>query len=600
MAQRLEEYAMVGDAQSAALVGRDGSVDWLCWPRFDSDACFAALLGAPEHGRFSLRPAGEVRAVRRAYRPGTLVLDTELSTAEGAVRIVDFMPPRGAAPDLVRLVQGLRGRVELDLELSPRFGYGARRPWIRGRGRHLSASAGPDTLHLIGEVPLRAEHGTIRARFAVAAGESAPFVLTWHPSHQPAPTPPEPGAALEATEAWWRRWSGRCTAGGRWHALLVQSLVVLKALTYARTGGIVAAPSTSLPEAPGGVRNWDYRFCWLRDATFTLLALMGAGYVDEARAWRDWLLRAVAGQPEDLQIMYGIAGERRLTELELPWLPGYEGARPVRIGNAASSQLQLDVFGEVLDCLHQAHLSGLPFSADAWTVQRALLDWLESHWDDPDEGIWEIRGPRRDFTHSKVMAWVAVDRALRSARAGRLDGPLDRWRALRARIHAEVCARGYDAERGAFTQAFGSKALDASLLLVPQVGFLPATDPRVGGTIAAIERELTEGGLVHRYDSRTGVDGLPPGEGVFLACTLWLSDALRMQGRHAEAARYFERVVGLANDVGLLAEQWDPVQRRLVGNFPQAFSHVALVNAALGLSGPAPHRSGRCPEGDCD
>lgn len=595
MPLRLEDYALVGDTRSAALIGRDASIDWLCWPRFDSDACFAALLGTPAHGRWALGPAGEVRAARRRYRPGTLVLETELETGDGAVRIVDFMPPQDGSTELIRVVEGLRGRVPLRLVLAPRFGYGVRRPWIRGDGRHLSLSAGPDTLELHAPVPVRTEDGAAQAELAVERGDRLPFVLGWHAAHEPAAAPPDTEQALAATESFWRSWSARCTGGGPWHDQLVRSLVTLKALTHSATGGIVAAPTTSLPEQLGGVRNWDYRFCWIRDATFTLLALMGAGYVDEARDWRDWLLRAVAGDPADLQIMYGVAGERRLTELELPWLPGYGGARPVRIGNAASSQLQLDVYGEVLDCLHQARSAGLAVDQDAWTLQRALLDWLESHWDDPDEGIWEVRGPRQDFTHSKVMAWVAVDRAVRCAEGG-LPGPVERWRALRDVIHEDVCRRGYDPGRGAFTQAYGSRALDASLLMIPQVGFLPATDPRVRGTIEAVERELTADGLVYRYDTGTRVDGLPPGEGVFLACTFWLADALALLGRREDAARTFERVLGLANDVGLLSEQYDPGARRLVGNFPQAFSHVSLVNSALALTAGegAPRR---CPDG---
>jgi GH15 family glucan-1,4-alpha-glucosidase len=596
MPLRLEDYALIGDLQSAALVGNDGSIDWLCWPRFDSDACFAALLGTPAEGRWLIGPAGEVRQVRRRYRPGTLVLETELETAEGAVRLVDFMTPRDGTPDLVRIVEGLRGRVALRLELAPRFGYGVRRPWIRGGGRHTSMAAGPDTLELDAAVPVRAEGGALRAELSVARGDRLPFVLAWHAAHAPSTPAADPEHALAATEAFWREWSAGCAVGGPWRDLLVRSLVTLKALTDSVTGGIVAAPTTSLPERLGGVRNWDYRFCWLRDATFTLLALMGAGYVQEARDWRDWLLRAVAGDPADLQIMYGVAGERRLTELELPWLPGYEGTRPVRIGNAASGQLQLDVYGEVLDCLHHARRAGHDFDADAWALQRALLDWLESHWDDPDEGIWEIRGPRQDFTHSKVMAWVAVDRAMRSAAGLELAAPLERWRALRDVIHEDVCRRGFDPSRGTFTQVYGSPALDASLLMIPQVGFLPATDPRVRGTIEAIERELTIDGLVYRYDTGTRVDGLPPGEGVFLACTFWLVDALVLLGRREEATRMFERVIGLANDVGLLSEQYDPRARRLLGNFPQAFSHVSLVNSALALSTAGDGTPRRCPD----
>jgi GH15 family glucan-1,4-alpha-glucosidase len=588
MALPLEDYALVGDLQSAALVGRDGSVDWLCWPRFDSDACFAALLGGPEHGRFRIAPAGGVRSARRRYRTGTLVLETDIETEDGAVRLVDLMPPRDGAPDLVRIVEGLRGRVPMTLELAARFEYGRRLPWIRARAGYVSASAGPDTIELHADVPLRVERSTFRSDFAVSAGERVPFVLGWRASHEPPPPPVDAERALRRTEAFWGRWCNQCEKGGRWREPLMSSLIVLKALTHAPTGGIVAAPTTSLPERLGGVRNWDYRFCWLRDATFTLLALMGAGYVDEARAWRDWLVRAVAGDPGDLQIMYGVAGERRLDEQELSWLPGYGGARPVRIGNAAAGQLQLDVFGEVMDCLHHARRSGIPPSEDVWHVQRGLLDWLEGHWEEPDEGIWEVRGRRQDFTHSKVMAWVALDRAVRGVEESGATGPLERWRALRERIHSDVCTKGYHPERGAFTQAYGSKALDAALLLIPLVGFLPARDPRVRGTIDAIRRELDEGGLVHRYDTAETEDGLPPGEGVFLACTCWLADALLLLGQREEAIDVFERVLSLRNDVGLLSEEYDPRAKRLVGNFPQAFSHVAVATTALNLTEKEP------------
>jgi GH15 family glucan-1,4-alpha-glucosidase len=585
MALPLEAYALIGDTQSAALVGNNGSIDWLCWPRFDSDACFAALLGDERHGHWRLAPVGPLRQVHRRYRPGTLVLETDLETEEGTVRLVDFMPPRGEAPDIVRIVQCLQGHVPVHMELAPRFGYGDRTPWVRPRPGFVSAKAGPDAVLLRTDVPLRLEsEARLLADFSLAEGQRAAFVLTWYPSHQPPPSPVEPHGALEDTVSWWRHWSDRALDGGPWHEPVLRSLMTLKALTYSPTGGIVAAPTTSLPEHLGGVRNWDYRFCWLRDATLTLLALLNAGYTEEAAAWRDWLLRAVAGEPEELQIMYGVAGERRLTELQLPWLPGYEGSLPVRIGNGAVEQLQLDVFGEVMDCLHHARRAGLPGQTDTWELQRHLLHYVEQHWEEPDEGIWEVRGGRRHFTHSKLMAWVALDRAVKSAEHFHLEAPLEDWRRLRAHMHAQICAHGYDASRGAFVQAYGSQALDASLLMIPLVGFLPATDPRVQGTVAAIQRELCEDGFVHRYDTREGLDGLPPGEGVFLACTFWLADNLALMGRTAEARVVFERLLGLCNDVGLLAEEYDPRRRRLVGNFPQAFSHVALVTTALNLT----------------
>jgi GH15 family glucan-1,4-alpha-glucosidase len=593
---RIEDYAMLGDTQTAALVGRDGSIDWLCLPRFDSGACFASLLGDARHGRWLLSPLGQTSPPRRRYRPGTLILETDFETEDGMVRLIDFMPPRDSSPDVVRIVQGLRGQVRLRMELVIRFDYGSIIPWIRNVDGVLRAVGGPDSLYLHTPVETRAEHLTTVAEFVVSAGERVPFVLTWNPSHRPMMAPAEAEGALADTEAWWKDWSGRCTYAGPYREQVLRSLITLKALTYAPTGGIVAAPTTSLPEALGGVRNWDYRFCWLRDATFTLYSLMTAGYQDEARAWRDWLLRAAAGDPAQLQIMYGPAGERRLTELVLDWLPGYEGSAPVRIGNAAVRQLQLDVYGEVMDTLHQARRIGIEGDEFSWDLQRNLLDYLETGWNQPDEGIWEVRGPRRHFTHSKVMAWVAVDRAVKDIEAYGLPGDVERWKRLRETIHEEVCKKGYDARRGSFVQYYGGPELDSSLLMIPLVGFLPPSDERVRATVAAIERELCHDGFVLRYQTSAAghVDGLPPGEGVFLACTFWLVDNYWLLGRHHEARRLFERLLAVCNDVGLLSEQYDPYTRRLLGNFPQAFSHVSLINTAFNLSadmGPAEHRT---------
>ncbi len=590
----LEEYALVGDTHAAALVHRDGSVDWLCVPRFDSDACFAALLGGPEHGRWLLGPASPARAARRAYRPGTLVLETDHEVDGGVLRVTDFMPPRDQDPNLVRIAECVGGAVRVRMELSPRFEYGRSRPWLVRHDDGVSLVSGPDALRLRTSVPLTLHGGDARADVTLKRGERAAFVLAWNPSYTSGPRALDAARALEDSDRWWREWTGRCTYDGRWRDAVVRSLVTLKALIYQPTGGIVAAPTTSLPEQLGGVRNWDYRYCWVRDATFTLYALLLAGYTEEAGAWRDWLLRAAAGEPGRLQIMYGLAGERRLTEWEVPWLPGYAGSRPVRVGNAASRQQQLDVYGELIDALHRARISGLAPSHYAWSLERAILEHLESVWDEPDEGIWEVRSGKHEFVHSKVMAWVAVDRAVRTVERLGVEGPLDRWRALRARIHGEVCARGFDARRGAFTQAYGSRALDASLLMIPLVGFLPAKDPRVVGTIRAIERELVHDGLVLRYLTREVDDGLPQGEGVFLPCTAWLADCLALLGRSDDAVRYFERFLSVRTDLGLLAEEYDPAARRLVGNFPQAFSHVALVNTARNLSqegGPAEDRA---------
>jgi len=581
---RIEDYALIGDLQTAALVERGGSVDWLCFPRFDSSSCFAALLGEPDHGRWLLAPVGDATSSRK-YLHNTLVLETTWETPDGTVRVVDFMPPRGKAPDIVRIVEGVEGSVRMRSELVIRFDYGHVVPWVRHVGDARLAVAGPDALVFRTPAPSRGEHMQTVSEITVEEGERIPFVLTWYPSHEDPPERIDPEVALAETEAFWREWNERSKLDfpDEWRDVIQRSLMVLKALTYAPTGGIVAAPTTSLPEHIGGVRNWDYRYCWLRDATLTLLALLNADYKEEARAWRQWLLRAVAGDPADIQIMYGVGGQRRLPELELPWLPGYEGSAPVRIGNAASEQLQVDVFGEVMDALYQARVHGLAKEQPAWALQRALLAHLERIWREPDEGIWEIRGDRRHFVHSKVMAWVAFDRAVRTVEEHGLDGPVDRWRKLRAQIHAEVCERGFDESLGSFVQSYGSKDVDASLLLIPLVGFLPADDARVRGTIEAVERELLRDGLLLRYRTHEQVDGLPPGEGVFLPCSFWLVDCYELLGRHDDAHALFDRLVGLANDVGLLAEEYDPAAKRQLGNFPQAFTHLALVNSAFNV-----------------
>lgn len=589
--QRIEDYGFIGDLHTGALVGRDGSVDWLCLPRFDSPACFAALLDDERAGRWRVAPVGAEVATSRRYRGDTLVLETTWRTPEGAVRVVDAMPPRGEAADLVRVVEGLSGRVRVRSDLRLRFDYGHVRPWVVRRGPAVVALAGPDAVHLTADVPLVVtDDGEVTAEVDVAAGDRYGFALTHALSHRSAPRRADPGRAVADTEAFWTRWTARLEHVGGWRDAVVRSLVTLKALTYAPTGGIAAAATTSLPEAPGGDRNWDYRYCWLRDAAFTLQTLVGTGYLDEARAWRDWLLRAVAGDPADIQIMYALDGSRRLPEYELPWLGGHGGARPVRVGNAAAGQRQLDVWGEVLDCLHVAREAGIPRDDEAWGLQRSLLDVLEGQWQEPDNGMWEVRGPRRPFVHSKVMAWAGVDRAVRAVEDHGLDGPVDRWRALRARIHAEVLERGFDRRRGTFTQFYGSEGLDAALLLIPRVGFLPWRDPRVVGTVDAVRRELTDDGLVLRYrvDADGGVDGLPGAEGVFLACSFWLVDALHATGREDEARTLFERLLDLRNDVGLLSEEYDPRAGRQLGNTPQAFSHLALVNSARRLSGAAP------------
>lgn len=585
MAGRIENYALIGDCRSAALVGRDGSIDWLCWPRFDSGACFAALLGSEGHGRWIVGPATPAPCTRRRYRDKALVLETDFETGDGAATVIDFMSVGAKHPNLIRIVVGRAGRIAMRSELIIRFDYGSVLPWVNRRDDGtVCAVAGPDMLVLRTSAPVRGENFKTLSEFTVCAGETIAFSLSYAPSHLPFPEPVDPQSLLSRTEALWKQWAERCRYEGPWAEAVVRSHIVLKALTYAPTGGIVAAPTTSLPEQLGGSRNWDYRFCWLRDATFSLLSLMDAGYFEEAQAWREWLLRAVAGSPARIQIMYGLAGERRLEESELSWLPGYEHSRPVRIGNAAYGQLQLDVYGEVLDALHQARKGGLAANEAGWALERTVVSHLETIWREPDEGIWEVRGGRRHFTHSKVMAWVALDRAIRSAEGFGLEAPLERWRALRSTIHDEVCRRGYDSEIGSFVQYYGSKALDASLLLLPLVGFLPADDYRMRGTIAAIERRLLVDGFVMRYDSSACTDGLPPGEGAFLACSFWLADNMVLQGRHDNARELFGRLLDIRNDVGLLAEQYDPRTRRQLGNFPQAFSHLALANTARNLT----------------
>jgi GH15 family glucan-1,4-alpha-glucosidase len=584
---RIEDYGLIGDLETAALVSSDGAIDWLCLPRFDSGAVFAALLGSEENGHWTIQPRGEFRSTERRYRGDTLVLETTLETDEGAVRLVDFMPPRETNPDLVRIVEGLRGTVDMRMELVLRFDYGSIVPWVRNVEGALVAIAGPDAVLL--RTPVEHEGRNLRthASFTVSEGQRVPFVLRWFPSNEPVPEAIEPERALDDAVSFWEEWAEQCSYEGEWHDAVHRSLLTLKALTFAPTGGIVAAPTTSLPEWIGGVRNWDYRYCWLRDATLTLLAFIRAGYIEEAGAWRDWLLRAIAGSPEDLQIMYGVAGERRLTELELPWLGGYEGSQPVRIGNGASNQRQLDVYGEVVDALYQSRQKGLGPSDGAWRLTGKIFDWLESGWREPDEGIWEVRGPRRHFTHSKVMAWVAFDRAVRTIQRFGREGPVDRWKAARKAIREEVLREGYDARRGTFVQYFGSDRLDASLLLIPLVGFLSATDERVVGTVRAIEQELVRGGFVERYradEENADVDGLPPGEGVFLPCSFWLAAVLAQQGRYDEAVELYERLLGLRNDLGLISEEYDPERSRLVGNFPQAFTHIGIVETAFTLT----------------
>ncbi|MFE7704738.1 glycoside hydrolase family 15 protein [Streptomyces sp. NPDC057486] len=593
MAGRIEDYALIGDMQTAALVCRDGTADWLCLPRFDSHAIFAGLLGTEEHGFWRLGPAFATGAEppaadRRRYRGDSLILESEWDTPRGTVRVTDFMPPRDGAPQLIRIVEGISGRVPMRSELRMRFSYGRVIPWVHKVDGRTVAVAGPDSVWLDTPVDTYGENLTTYSDFTVAPGDRIAFTISWQPSHHEPPGLPDPEGSLEATEDFWREWVEQCTYHGPYREAVVRSLITLKALTYAPTGGIVAAPTTSLPEDIGGSRNWDYRYTWLRDAAITLSSLLRTGYREEARAWREWLLRAVAGDPENLQIMYGIAGERELGEAELDWLPGYENSGPVRVGNGAAGQLQLDVYGEVTEALHLAHMTGLTRNDYATGLQLKLISYLENHWDEPDEGIWEVRGPRRHFVHSKVMAWVAVDRTIKLIESGDTEGPLERWRELRDDIHRDVCENGYDKDRNTFTQSYGSRELDASLLLIPQMGFLPPDDKRVIGTIEAIQRELsTEDGFVLRYPTKgedAGVDGLEGDEGAFLACSFWLADDLAMIGRVDEARQLFERLLSLRNDLGLLAEEWDPRLQRQVGNFPQAFSHVPLIDTALRLT----------------
>lgn len=589
----IDDYALIGDCRTAALVGRDGSIDWLCFPRFDADACFAALLGTEENGFWKIGPSAQVTRIRRAYRQGTLTLETEMTTDEGSIVIVDFMAVGERNPAVVRIVVGTAGKVHVRSELALRFGMGKLVPWVQRAEAGIQAVAGPDLVRLVSPVRHRGEKLRSVADVVVCEGDRVPFVLSWAPSHEGLPPLVDAETALAHCDAVWRGWSSRCCDRGPYADQVSRSLITLKALTYAPTGGIVAAPTTSLPEEIGGVRNWDYRYCWVRDATYTLYAFISAGYTDEARAWRDWLLRAAAGSPSQLQILYGIAGERRLPELEADWLPGYEGSRPVRIGNAAAEQTQLDVYGELMDTLHLSHKSGLDPTDAGWNLQRALVRHLETEWRKPDHGIWEVRGPKRHFVHSKVMCWVAFDRAVKSIERWNLEGPLEEWRRIRDEIHREVCEQGFDRELRSFVQYYGSKEPDASLLQLPIVGFLAPEDPRVVGTVRFIEKTLMRDGLVERYVTRPGIDGLPEGEGAFLACSFWYVDALVLLGRYEEARAHFERLLALTNDVGLLAEEYDTRERRMVGNFPQALSHVALVNSALNLSralGPARDR----------
>jgi GH15 family glucan-1,4-alpha-glucosidase len=599
----IEDYGLIGDLHTAALVSRGGSVDWLCFPRFDSAACFAALLGDQDNGHWTIAPQAGGDATSRRYRGDTLVLESEWTTPEGTVRVIDFMPPRDDMPDLVRIVEGVSGNVPMRSTLTIRFDYGQIVPWVTRVGDQLGAIAGPDAIWFRSPVETEGRDMSTVSEFTVGKGDRLGFCLTWNPSHEPAPRTVDPFKELRHAETYWNDWAGKCTTpDNEWRGAVMRSLITLKALTYRPTGGIVAAATTSLPEQLGGSRNWDYRYCWLRDATMTLHALIDAGYHDEAKAWREWLVRAIAGDPKDMQIMYGIAGDRRLIEFELPWLAGYEGSRPVRVGNAAAGQVQLDVYGEVMDALDVARWAGLAADQNSWSVQRVIMDYLEGHWRDPDSGIWEIRGDRRHFTHSKVMAWVAADRAIRGIEEWKLDGPLEQWKAMRTQIHADVVANGYDPARGSFVQSYGSKELDAALLLIPAVGFLPANDERVIGTIEAIERELLVNGYVNRYKTapQVGVDGLAGEEGAFLVCTFWLADALCLIDRKPEARLIYQRLLGLRNDLGLLSEEYDVSRGRQIGNVPQAYSHIGIVNTAGNLSedeGPTQHRARQSPVG---
>ena len=588
---KIEDYAFLSDTQTGALVSRDGCVDWLCFPRFDSPACFASLLGENKNGHWRFFPEEKVEKTRRQYRDDTLILETEIETKSGAVRLIDFMPPRGENPDIIRIVEGIRGEVRMQMELIVRFDYGQIVPWVRKRHGGLEVIAGPDGLILRTPIETSGKDLTTVAEFTVAKGDRVPFVLTWFASHAEPPKKVNPEHALRDTEKYWRKWSGQSEMKGEWRDAIVRSLITLKGLTYAPTGGMVAALTTSLPEEIGGVRNWDYRYCWLRDAVFILITLVGAGYREEARSWRQWLLRAVAGSPAQMQAIYGIRGERRLDEHEIPWLSGYEDSKPVRIGNGASNQFQLDVYGEILATMWQADRAGIKMEEPDWALMVELMKFLEGNWQNPDEGMWEVRGGRKQFTHSKVMAWAAFDRAVKLVEECNCAGDehRDRWERIRDQIHAEVCARGYNVEKKAFTQYFGSDAMDASLLLMPLTGFLPITDERVRTTVEAIERELMQDGLVLRYrPQEEKVDGLPGGEGAFLACSFWLAGSLHMLGRKDEARELFERLLSLRNDLGLLAEEYDPLAKRQLGNFPQAFSHLALVTAARILGGETP------------
>ena len=599
MPLKIEDYALIGDCETAALVGKDGSIDWLCLPRFDSGACFAALLGTPEHGRWRIAPAGEITGATRRYREDTLILETDMHTAAGAIRVTDCMRLRQhAVPHVVRLVTGLSGEVPVHVDFVIRFDFGSIMPWVTRLpdDTGISAIAGPDMVVLRTDAPLEGKDQHTVSDFIISAGQTVSFVMQRLASHRDIPPPVDAHEAIAETETFWRAWTAKADLDSPWAPAIKRSLITLKALTHWETGGIVAAPTTSLPEQLGGPRNWDYRFCWLRDATFTLQALMGAGYHEEAADWRSWLVRAIAGSPDDVQIMYGISGERRLTEWEVAWLPGYEGSKPVRIGNGAATQLQIDIYGEVSDAMYQATKGGLPRDETSWRVASVMLDHLEAIWRQPDEGIWEVRGPRQNFVHSKVMAWVAFDRAVRAVETFGHDGPVEKWRRVRDEIHEDVCGKGFDAELNSFVQAYGSKQLDASLLLLAMVGFLPPSDPRIIGTIAAIEKRLLRDGFVRRYDTTTDHDGLPGDEGSFLACSFWLADNYVLLDRYDEAEALFTRLVGLCNDVGLLAEEYDSVAKRQVGNFPQAFSHVAMVNTAMNLSktkGPTHDRASR-------
>jgi GH15 family glucan-1,4-alpha-glucosidase len=596
MPSKIEDYALIGDLQTCALVARDGSIDWMCVPRFDSPACFAALLGTPDHGRWKIAPIDDVTGVRRTYRGDTLILETMFETAGGRVRVIDFMPIRTEAIDVVRIVEGVEGRVAMRMDFAIRFDYGSIVPWVRAVDGGIRAVAGPDTVYLRSDVEMQGEGLTTVAEFEVGPGDRVAFDLTWTESHDPHPQREDTAVLLQEAEQFWRDWSERCSYRGPWRDAVMRSLITLKALTYSPTGGLVAAPTTSLPEQIGGVRNWDYRMCWLRDATFAIYALLGGGYTEEAIAWREWLIRAAAGLPEELQIMYSIRGERHLTELEIEWLPGYEGSKPVRVGNAAFRQYQLDVYGEVMDVLHLTRRLGLPPSDDAWRVQGALMRFLEKGWKEPDEGIWEVRGPRRHFTHSKVMAWVAFDRSVAAIEKFGLEGPLERWREIREEIRAEIMEQGFREDLNAFVQFYGSSDPDASLLMLPSLGFIAADDPRMLGTIDLIRRDLETDGLLRRYPAAPEVDGLPSGEGAFLLCTFWLADTLALAGQYEEAEEIFRRLLSLRNDVGLLSEEYDPVANRQLGNFPQAFSHVGLINTALNLQrddGPSSHRRER-------